>query len=210
MYDIITLKEKLSEKEIEEIIGIYTEDRAKKITNYLKDIFKIKNFSLKMAIVRGLDYYTGTVFEIEAPDLGAEKQICGGGVYELIEMFGGRKTPQAGFAVGFDRTILALETENFKFSEEKIDAYVIPVNKDMTSKALELAQILRDEKIKTDVDLLGRGMGKSMKYASSIKAEKVIIIGPDELEKESVTIRDMSSGNQEQVKINDLTKYFSG
>ena len=183
-------------------------EKLEKILNYLKKIYKIKNFNLKMSIVRGLDYYTGTVFEIEAPKLGAEKQICGGGVYELIETFGGRKTPQAGFAIGFDRTILVLETENFKFPDLKTKVYVIPVNKDMTEKSLEITQLLRNENIQTDVDLLNRGMGKSMKYASSINAEKVVIIGPDEMQKESVTVRNMQSGDQKLVKIKDLTEYL--
>ncbi len=184
-------------------------EKLKKIIDYLKKIFKIKNFNVKMSIVRGLDYYTGTVFEIEAPKLGAEKQICGGGVYELIENFGGRKTAQAGFAIGFDRTILALETEKFKFPDLKTDIFVIPVNKDMTKKAMGITEILRDKKIKTDIDLLNRGMSKSMKYASAINTEKVIIVGPDELKKQSVTIRDMKSGDQKLVKINDLTKIFT-
>ena len=185
-------------------------EKLEKITSYLKNIQKISNFKLKMSIVRGLDYYTGTVFEIEAPILGAEKQICGGGEYELIETFGGRKTPQAGFAIGFDRTILALESEKFKFPELKIDAYVIPVSEDMKNKALEITEHLRDEKIKTDVDLLNRGIGKSMKYASSINAEKVIIIGPDEIDKNSVSVKDMKSGEQKLVKINDLAKVILG
>ncbi len=185
-------------------------EKLEKIIYYLKEIFKVKNFNVKMSIVRGLDYYTGTVFEIEAPKLGAEKQICGGGVYELIETFGGRKTPQAGFAIGFDRTILVLETEKFKFPELKTDIYVIPVTKDMAENALEITEILRKEKIQTDIDLLSRGMGKSMKYASSINAKKVVIVGPDEIEKESVTVRDMDSGKQEMIKIKDLTKYLLG
>lgn len=185
-------------------------EKLEKIIYYLKEIFKVKNFNVKMSIVRGLDYYTGSVFEIEAPKLGAEKQICGGGVYELIETFGGRKTPQAGFAIGFDRTILVLETEKFKFPELKTDIYVIPVTKDMAENALEITEILRKEKIQTDIDLLSRGMGKSMKYASSINAKKVVIVGPDEIEKESVTVRDMDSGKQEMIKIKDLTKYLLG
>lgn len=185
-------------------------EKLEKIIYYLKEIFKVKNFNVKMSIVRGLDYYTGSVFEIEAQKLGAEKQICGGGVYELIETFGGRKTPQAGFAIGFDRTILVLETEKFKFPELKTDIYVIPVTKDMAENALEITEILRKEKIQTDIDLLSRGMGKSMKYASSINAKKVVIVGPDEIEKESVTVRDMDSGKQEMIKIKDLTKYLLG
>ena len=175
----------------------------KKILDLLETSFNVNNYKLKMSIVRGLDYYKGIVFEIEAPALGAEKQLCGGGAYELISMFGGRESSTAGFAIGFDRTIVALESEEYLFSKPKIDVYVIPVNEDMTSKALEIVQKLRNQNISTDIDLLKRGIGKSIKYASSIDAEKVIIIGPDELEQDSMTIRDMKSGEQKLVNIND-------
>jgi len=208
----------LDTSDIKEIIDFVKNDetaideikKLEKIIDYLKNIYKIKNFNLKMSIVRGLDYYTGTVFEIEAAKLGAEKQICGGGVYELIENFGGRKTAQAGFAIGFDRTILVLETENFEFPEIKTNVYVIPVNKDMAKNALEITEILRNENITTDVDLLSRGIGKSMKYASSINAKKVVIVGPDEIETQSVTVRNMESGKQEKIKIKELAKYLLG
>ena len=174
-----------------------------KIVELLENSFNVKNFKIKMSIVRGLDYYKGIVFEIEAPLLGAEKQLCGGGAYELIPLFGGRESPTAGFAIGFDRTIIALETEEYQLPLPKIEVYVIPVNDDMTSKALEIVQRLREQNITTDVDLLKRGIGKNMKYASSINAEKVIIIGPKELEQDSITVRDMKSGEQKLVKIED-------
>jgi len=94
--------------------------------------------------------------------------------------------------------------EEYQFPIPKIDVYVIPVNDDMISKALEIVQKLREKKISTDLDLLKRGMGKNMKYASSINAEKVIIIGPKELEHDSITVRDMKSGDQKLVKINEF------
>ena len=175
-----------------------------KILDLLKDSFNVKDFQLKMSIVRGLDYYKGLVFEIDAPVLGAEKQLCGGGAYDLVTLFGGRETPTAGFAVGFDRTILALETEQFPFPSLKTDVYIIPVSKEMIGKSIEIAQNLRKEGILTDLDLLRRGIGKSLKYANSKNVEKVIIIGPKELENDSVTLRDMKAGDQEVVKIADI------
>jgi len=178
--------------------------KLKAILKLLSDSFKIKKYQIKMSIVRGLDYYKGIVFEMDAPSLGAEKQLCGGGAYELISLFGGRETPTAGFAIGFDRTILALETEKYQFPSPSIDVYIIPVNENMMPKALEIAQQLRERGTSTDIDLLRRGMGKSLKYASSINAKKSIIIGPKELEQDAVTVRDMGSGTQEMVKITDL------
>ena len=174
-----------------------------KILKLLETSFDV-NYQIKMSIVRGLDYYKGIVFEIEAPSLGAEKQICGGGAYELIPLFGGRETPTAGFALGFDRTILALEIEKYNLPSPKLDFYVIPINEDMTSKSLEIAQKLRGQGASVDVDLLRRGVGKSLKYASSINTKKTILIGPKELQENSVTLRDMNTGDQKLVKIKDI------
>lgn len=182
-------------------------DKLTTVLDLLKNSFKIKNFNVKISIVRGLDYYKGIVFEIESTELGAEKQLCGGGAYELIKLFGGNETPTSGFAIGFDRAILALETEGYKFPEEKLDVFIIPVTKDMIDKSIEIAETLR-KNLTVDVDLMRRGISKSLKYASSINAKKTIIIGPDELEKKSVTVRDMNTGKQEQVLIEKLEQYL--
>ena len=199
-------------KKISEYIGqdkTIEEELSKleKIITLLKS-FKINSYEIKISIVRGLDYYKGIVFEIEAPALGAEKQLCGGGAYELISLFGGKETPTAGFAIGFDRTILALESEGYQFSSKKINAYIIPVNEDMIAKSLEIAQILRNKGISADIDLLRRGIGKSLKYAASIDSEKAIIIGPKELEENSITIKDLETGKQETIKINKIYDQF--
>ena len=179
-------------------------DKLEEIFDLLNNCFKIKNYQIKMSIVRGLDYYTGLVFEIEAPMLGAEKQLCGGGAYELISLFGGKDTPTAGFAVGFDRTILALETEGQEFPLPGVDVYVIPVNREMVKKTLEITQLLRKKGLSVDVDLLRRGLSKSLKYANSLNASKAVIVGPDELKKNAVTLRDLKSGEQKIVKIKQL------
>lgn len=181
-------------------------DELKKFANLLEKSFKINDYQIQISIVRGLDYYRGLVFEIEAPSLGAEKQLCGGGAYELISQFGGKESPSAGFAIGFDRTIVALESENYKFTKPQIDAYVIPLNVDIIDKAMDIVQNLRERGFSIDMDLLRRDVSKSLKYASSINAKKTIIIGPKEIEQNSVTIRDMESGKQELVKIKDIFK----
>ena len=176
------------------------------IMELLKNNFDIKTSEIKMSIVRGLDYYKGVVFEIDAPILGAEKQLCGGGAYELIPLFGGRETPTSGFAIGFDRTILALEGEKFKFPVKKLDIFVIPVNDEMIGKSLEITQNLRKQGLSVDMDLLNRGISKSLKYASSINVDKIIIVGQKELDNGSVTVRDMKTGKQELVKIDNLSQ----
>jgi len=203
----------LQTSDIDKIENLLKNDDAKKelvefkkIVGLLSESFGINNYQIKISIVRGLDYYKGLVFEIEAPSLGAEKQLCGGGAYELITLFGGKETPTAGFAIGFDRTILALEIEKYRFPASKLDVFIIPVNEDMIKKSLEITQNLRNQGILTDVDLLRRGISKSLKYASSLNAKKTIIIGPDELEKDAVTIRDMETGGQEMIKIKNISQ----
>lgn len=182
--------------------------KQKQIMKLIEKAFDIKNYQFKLGIVRGLDYYTDIVFEIEAPKLGAEKQLCGGGGYELIKLFGGKETPTAGFAIGFDRTILALETEGYEFPTSTLDIYVIPINEEMIAKSLQIAQQLRKQGYTVDVDLMRRGIRKALKHANSINSKKTIIIGPDEIKQESVTIRDMETGEQKAVKIKNILKYI--
>ena len=190
-------------EKLREFIETPAVDRFREIIDFLR-VFGIDKFEIDMKIVRGLDYYKGIVFEIDAPILGAEKQLCGGGEYELIPLFGGKEVPTAGFAIGFDRAIIALEEEGYVFPEQKLDVYVIPINEKMLKNAIKIVNLLREKNIIADVDLMRRGLAKSLKYASSVKARKAIIVGPKELEKENVIVRDMDSGKQIEVKIKNL------
>jgi len=190
-------------EKLREFIEAPAVDRFREIIDFLK-VFGIDKFEIDMKIVRGLDYYKGIVFEIDAPILGAEKQLCGGGEYELIPLFGGKEVPTAGFAIGFDRAIIALEEEGYVFPEQKLDVYVIPINEKMLKNAIKIVNLLREKNIIADIDLMRRGLAKSLKYASSVKAKKAIIVGPKELEKENVIVRDMDSGKQIEVKIKNL------
>ncbi len=164
------------------------------------------NVSVDLGVVRGLAYYTGMVFEVDAPKLGAEKQICGGGSYSLSELFGGEKVFSTGFAIGFDRTLLALQTEGVPFVKRSITAFVVPVGDSVRTKAFEIASTLRRSGISADVDLMRRGVGKSLKYAATVPSRYAVIVGEKELESNSVTLRDMSSGEQTLIKMNDLVE----
>lgn len=174
------------------------------ILDLLKNAFHINEYEIKLSIVRGLDYYKGIVFEIDAPILGAEKQLCGGGSYDLVPLFGGTDVPTSGFAIGFDRTILALDEEGFLFPTPKLDVFIIPVNQTMNTISIQITQELRSHGISADFDLLRRGVGKSLKYADAKHVEKVIIVGPKELENKTVTLRDMKTGDQEIVALADI------
>lgn len=166
--------------------------------------YGIDNIQVDLGVVRGLDYYTGMVFEMDAPVLGAEKQICGGGSYSLTELFGGEKTFSTGFGIGFDRTLLALEKEGYQAPAHGIDVYVLPVGDNARQEAHRIAAQLRQAGIGTDIDLMGRSMSKSMKYANSINARLALIVGEKEMAQGAVTMRDMVTGEQTLVKREDL------
>ena len=178
-------------------------DYLRRLVELLR-VMGVEDPEIDLGVVRGLDYYTGMVFEAEAPALGAEKQICGGGSYTLSELFGGEKVFSTGFAVGFDRILLAAEKEGQTYEKEGIDAYVVPVSDDVRLESAKRVTMLRDEGLRSDIDIMGRKMAKAMKYASITGAKNVIIIGAKELESCSVTVRDMVSGEQKVIKIENL------
>ncbi len=173
------------------------------VTDYIREIFSVlkvygfEECQLDLGIVRGLDYYTGMVFEIDAPNLGAEKQIMGGGSYTLSELFGGEAVFSTGFAIGIDRVMLAIEKERTPAPYTPLDAYVVPAKDDMRKYALGIAARLRSQGLKADVDLMRRTLSKNLKYASSVGARYAVIVGKEEMAKRSVTLRDMNSGAQE-------------
>jgi histidyl-tRNA synthetase len=180
--------------------------------DYLMEVFQVlqsyglKDVKVDLGVVRGLDYYTGIVFEVDAPMLGAEKQVCGGGSYSLTELFGGEKTFSTGFAIGFDRILLALEREGMKAPQKNVIAYVVPVSETMRLAAFKITADLRSNGISTDVDLMRRNLGKNFKYADAIGAKFVIIVGEKEAAQDSVTVRDLKTGEQRLVRRSDLSQ----
>jgi len=198
-------------KKFEKFIGVrnideieYDEaERMKEVFDFLEE-FGVP-YNLDLSIARGLDYYIGIVFEIDAPRLGAEKQLCGGGEYNLVPILGGRKVATAGFAIGFDRTLLALEMEGVKFEEEKKPVYVAYME-GMIKEAIKIVKMLRQQGIKAEMDLMRRSISKSLDYANKKGMEKVIIVAPDEWRENMVIIKDMKSGEQKKIAIEEITK----
>ena len=166
------------------------------------------NCTVDFGVARGLDYYTGMVFEIDAPCLGAEKQICGGGAYQLAELFGGESVNSTGFAFGFDRILLALENSKIEVPRKSLRAYIIPIGQTTRLAALGILKELRSSGISADMDLMGRSISKALAYANSIGAEKAILIGEKEMADGSLTIRDMKTGDQEKISISGLKDYL--
>ncbi len=176
-----------------------------KANEHLRELFEIlrqqglDDCQLDLGIVRGLDYYSGMVFEIDAPRLGAEKQVLGGGSYTLSELFGGEPVFSTGFAIGIDRVMLAIEAEKEFPEHAPIDAYVVPTEDAMRKYAFAIVSKMRAKGLRADVDLMRRSMSKNLKYASSMGARYAVIVGKDEMAKRSVTLRDMRSGEQRLV-----------
>jgi len=201
---IFDLTETVGGKEVLDKVKDEASDYLREVVETLEKM-GVDDIEIDMGVVRGLDYYTGMVFEAEAPALGAEKQICGGGSYSLTELFGGEKVFSTGFAIGFDRALLALEKEGTSVEPETVDIYVVPVSDDVRGDAISIASELREKGIATEMDLMRRKMQKAMKHASSIGAKYVVIVGAKELAEDSVTLRDMSTGDQKLVKIDDIS-----
>ncbi len=182
---------------------VYLANLLTKLTKY-----GFEGCTVDFGVARGLDYYTGMVFEIDSPSLGAEKQICGGGSYNLAELFGGEEVNSTGFAFGFDRVMLALEKDSVEIPTKGIRAYIIPIGQSTRPTSFEILRTLRENGISADIDLMGRKISKALAYANSIKTDKVILVGEKELVNDSVTIRDMDSGDQQTVNINDIAEHL--
>ncbi len=176
------------------------------VLNLLDVKGKIK---INLGVARGLEYYSGMVFEIRVEGLGAENQVCGGGRYDnLVGLFGGPSTPAVGFAFGFDRVMDALELKGLDVPRYSVDVLLAPVNSEVKNRALEIASLLREHYV-VDVDLLDRKLGKILDYGREINARYAVIVGPEDLKRDEITLRDMISGEQTKVKIKALIKEVS-
>jgi len=162
------------------------------------------DYAFDMGVVRGLDYYTGMVFEIDSPNLGAEKQVGGGGAYRLSEIFGGEPVAQTGFALGLDRLVMAAEAEGTIEAPRPLDAYVVPVGDTARKKAIQILTSLRAAGLGADIDLIGRGPSKNLDYANAIGARFAVILGERELKQGRATVREMATGVQREVALDDL------
>lgn len=172
------------------------------------DKFVSEDIRYEPGMIRGLDYYTGMVFEIDCYQLGAEKQVCGGGSYSLADLLGGEDVFSTGFGFGTDRLVLVLEEEGFQFPETGVDVYVIPIGDNMRENGMAVLKVLRENGFAADIDLIGRGPSKNLDYANSIGVRKAVIVGEDEWSKDSVSVKDMESGDQSDVPVERLIDFL--
>ena len=149
-------------------------------------------------IVRGLDYYTKTVFEIIADNKNSNSTICGGGRYDgLVEQLGYSPTPASGFALGIERLILTMEEQGIKFpDEDKTDIFIGSFGENSKMFAQSLAFRLRDMGVKCEIDHLDRSVKAQMKFANKIGAKNAVIIGDNEINEKKVKIKNMETGDE--------------
>lgn len=171
------------------------------VKNYL-DVMGI-GYTVNPSIVRGLDYYTRTVFEFISSDLGAQSTICGGGRYDgLFKQLGGPDTPSLGFGMGIERVMLVMEAQGCEFPErEKTDIYLAPMGKNAVVKCMELCAKLREEGFSAQTDLNNRSVKAQMKYADKLGAKYTAVIGDSELESGIVKLKNMANGEQTEVTL---------
>jgi histidyl-tRNA synthetase len=158
------------------------------------------------SLVRGLDYYTRTVFEVQAEGLGAQNAIGGGGRYDrLMEQYGGQPTPGLGFALGFERTVLALKAAGVETPTPAIaDVFVARVAPETTGDVFAITQRLRAAGIAAEMDHQARSLKAQMKAADRLGSLLVVLVGPDELANREVTVRDMAGKDEWRVSLDEI------
>jgi histidyl-tRNA synthetase len=192
------------------ISDYYTKD-DKEHFNEVKTYLKAMNipFTINSGLVRGLDYYTKTVFEITSNELGSQDALLGGGRYDsLVETLGGKPTPGIGFAAGIERILLLINEENFKEHKPVPDIYLICLEKKGIPVSLNIAKILRLKGLNIVSDPLRRSMKAQMRDANKLRARYVLILGESELKDNTIIFKNLESGKQESIKQEKIVKYF--
>lgn len=160
-------------------------------------------------IVRGLDYYTKTVFEFVSDSIGAQGTVCGGGRYDgLIQELGGQPTPSLGFGMGLERLKLVMDAQNCPYpDEEKPDLFIVAMGEKAVLKAVEIAKDMRDEGFSVLYDLNGRSLRAQMKYADKLGAKFNVVIGDNEVDNGTAKLKNMATGDTKDI---NLTTFVSG
>lgn len=180
----------------EEIIPDFDFSHLLKVSEILKSLNV--DFRFNFTVARGLDYYTGIVFEVYAKEgLGAQNQICGGGSYRLSKLFGGEDIQATGFAIGFDRIV---ELYKHEVTRDVVVAVISLVD---SVYGFKYAEMLRENGIKAYVDVMGRSLKKQLSYANDIGASYALIIGEDEIKQDKVSLKNLKTGKQELLEFRE-------
>jgi len=167
------------------------------------------SYEIDPRLVRGLDYYSRTAFEFVSDSLGSQDALGGGGRYDgLSEQLGGKPLPAVGFAAGLERLLMVLEKNDFAFPADALEVYCIGLEDDARKWVLELSIRLRRKGVPAECDFAARSLKAQMREANRLGAKYVVIVGQDEMDKQSAAVKDMGTGEQEFVVFADLLSYF--
>lgn len=182
------------------------DDHFKKTQQYL-DAMNIP-YEVNPSIVRGLDYYTKTVFEFVSTEIGAQGTVCGGGRYDgLVEEIGGNHTPALGFAMGMERLLMLMEAQGIEFpAEDKCDLYIASMGENATLKASQIAAEVRGNGMHAQFDIVGRSVKAQMKYANKIGAAYTVVLGDSEIEAGVAKVKNMADGSETEMNIDDIAE----
>lgn len=163
------------------------------------------DYTIDTQIVRGLDYYTRTVFEFISSDLGAQSTVLGGGRYDgLLAQLGGPSTPAVGFAMGLERLMMVLEAQNVTLPcDSTCDLYIAPMGSAAHVEAARLCKELRTKGYSVECDIVGRGLKAQMRYANKLGATYTLVLGDSELEAKKAVLKEMESGEQAEIELKD-------
>jgi histidyl-tRNA synthetase len=212
---ILDSKEKEDQPFIESapVIGDYLNEESKahfeKVKQYLTDLGI--SFEEDPYLVRGMDYYTKTAFELISPDLGAQDALAGGGRYDLlIEEIGGQPTPAVGFAAGMERLLIACEELGISLGDEKsVDVYIVTLGDAARKWGLSKLPELRENNISATMDYMGRSMKAQMKDANRENARFTLIVGENELNEGSFTLRNMKESDESSLPFEAIIQKLS-
>ena len=179
-----------------------------KVKNYL-DCLNIE-YEVDPKIVRGLDYYTKTVFEFVSTSIGAQGTVCGGGRYDgLLEELGSQHIPALGFAIGLERLMLLMESQNCEFPEENTcDIYIAAMDEQALNEAMSIVSDLRYQLVSAQTDIVGRSLKAQMKYADKIKAKYSMVLGTNEIESKTAVLKNMSTAEKTEVNLETFAEDF--
>ena len=168
------------------------------------DIAKI-HYKINPTIVRGLDYYTKTVFEFVSDAIGSQGTVCGGGRYDgLIEELGGQHLPSLGYAMGIERLLMVMENQGIEIPKPETCAlYVAGLGDNAQVKAFEIINSVRDFGLYAETDVVGRGLRPQMKYADKIGAQFSMVIGENEIEQGVAKVKNMTTGEQTEIALDE-------
>lgn len=183
-------------------------EHFQKVKSYL-DAANIE-YIVNPQIVRGLDYYTKTVFEFVSDAIGSQGTVCGGGRYDgLLEELGGQHTPSLGFGMGLERLQLVMEAQGCNFPEpSRPDLFIVAMGEKATLKAVEIAKDMRDEGFSVVYDLNGRSLRAQMKYADKLGSKFNVVIGDNEVENKVVSLKDMATGESSEINLDTFVNGF--